>query len=83
MPKPKGSLGSYLDVPDLDAQWLAASGWTRFAISGPTTARPAMNAAVNPPYVALPGLQFLDTTLSKSIVFDGATWRDPTTGNSI
>jgi hypothetical protein len=78
-----GVPGTYQDVPDFDAGVLNANGWTRVALSGPTSARPSTNYTVNPPYVAAPSLHFLDTTLGKIVVFDGATWRDPVTGSAV
>ncbi len=65
------------DVPDMDAGILAANGWVRVALSGPTTARPSANPTVTPPYTAARGLHFYDTTLGAVVIFDGATWRTP------
>lgn len=75
--------GSALDVPDFDAEILGAGGWIKAALSGTTAQRPSTNYAANPPYVAAPGLHFIDTTLSLEIVFDGTTWRNPITGASV
>ena len=72
-----GALGTAQDVPDMDAGILAANGWIRAALSGPTTARPSANPTVTPPYTAAPGLHFYDTTLNEVVIFDGATWRTP------
>jgi hypothetical protein len=33
--------------------------------------------------VSAPGVHFLDTTINKFIVFDGVTWRDPTSGAAV
>src|SRR5579871_6225092 len=67
--------GHAVDAPDMDAAILGANGWTRVALSGPTTARPTTNPNTAPPYVAAPGVVFYDTTLSAPVIFDGATWR--------
>ena len=76
------SPGMVLDVPDFDAQMLRAQGWSAvcFGIwtlvqggSGPTAQRPA-----NPPVEN----HYFDTTLGKLVVWDGANWRDPGTGNT-
>jgi hypothetical protein len=65
--------GSYLDVPDFDADVLAANGWLAGSTHGTdvTAARPA-----NPKK----GATFSDTTLGYNIVFDGKNWRNPVTG---
>jgi hypothetical protein len=78
-----GVPGTAIDVPDFDAGVLAANGWTRVALSGASSARPPINPNASPPYTAAAGLHYLDTTLGKIIVFDGATWRDPSTGASV
>jgi hypothetical protein len=74
-----GEPGSVFDIVDCDAVMLSANGWTKVALSGPTSARPS----TNPPYVAAPGLQFFDTSLGKIIIFDGTVWRDPVNGNAV
>jgi hypothetical protein len=73
--------GMALDVIDSDAQILTANGWIKIAPSGPTSARPTPST-LSAPYIAAPGFQFFDTSLNKIIAFDGATWRDPATGNA-
>lgn len=75
--------GTMIDVPDFDAAGLCGNGYTRIALSGPTSARPSTNPNMSPPYVAAPGVLFLDTTLGKLIVHDGVTWRDPVTGSAV
>ena len=72
-----GAPGTAQDVSDMDAGILAANGWIKVALSGPTTARPSANPTVTPPYTAARGLHFYDTTLSAVVIFDGATWRTP------
>lgn len=74
--------GVAVDVISFDADVLVANSWTKVAVSGPTSARPSSNPNVTPPYLATAGFHFLDITLSKIVVFDGQTWRDPITGNS-
>jgi hypothetical protein len=75
--------GTVADVPDFDAQVLAANGWVKVGWSGPTTARPPANQVTAAPYFAVPGCHFVDTTLAAVIVFDGATWRNPVTGAAV
>jgi hypothetical protein len=76
--------GSLLDVPDQDAQVLGANGWMQVgALSGPSTARPSPLLGVSAPYQATAGFLFYDSTLSKVIVYDGLTWRDPATGDAV
>jgi hypothetical protein len=77
-----GAPGTTIDVPDFDAGPLAANGWTKVALSGPTTARPT-TLTTGGQYTAGVSSQFFDTTLGKLIVFDGAGWRDPATGNAV
>jgi hypothetical protein len=75
--------GQALDIFDADAETLAANGWISVCLSGPTTQRPSTNMNGSPPYTAVAGFKFLDTTLGKIIVFDGANFRDPVTGASV
>lgn len=70
-----GAPGTAQDAPDFDAGVLAANGWTKVSLSGPTTARPSPLAGVTAPYQAALGLHFYDTTLSEFVIYDGATWR--------
>jgi hypothetical protein len=80
---PAVSPGTVVDVPDFDAPTLVANGYTRIAISGPTSSRPTTNQVSGGLYYAAPGVSFLDTTISKWICWDGATWRDPVTGSAV
>lgn len=68
--------GATVDVPDFDANVMMANGWTRAASGGvgATTARPA-----NPSN----GMQFHDTTLGYTIVWEGKAWRNPATGAAV
>ena len=68
--------GSYIDVPDFDADVLVANGWSAAASHGAdvTAARPT-----NPKK----GATFLDTTLGYNVVFDGKYWRNPVTGVAV
>jgi hypothetical protein len=75
--------GQALDIFDADAETLAANGWISVCLSGPTSARPSPNLNVSPPYIAAPGFKFLDTTLGKIVVYDGAAFRDPVTGDAV
>jgi hypothetical protein len=74
--------GTVIDVPDFDAACLCANGYTRIAISGPTSARPTTNQASGSLYYAAPGVTFLDITIGALVVFDGKTWRNPVTGGA-
>jgi hypothetical protein len=78
-----GAPGVAMDVVDFDAQVLTANGWIFIAPSGPTSARPSPRAGATPGYIAALGSDFWDTTLNKYVVFDGAAWRDPATGNAV
>jgi hypothetical protein len=67
--------GSTLDVIDADARVLAANGWAITASAvGATATRPA-----NPRF----GQTFHDTTLGVTVIWEGAAWRDPATGNAV
>jgi hypothetical protein len=72
--------GQPIDVPDFDGNALEANGWILVAPSGPSSARPAGTLGM---YAAKPGVKFFDTTLDKLIEFDGAVWRDPSTGGAV
>lgn len=78
-----GAPGSVMDILDADAMVLSANGWIRVAASGTTAQRPTTNMYTNPPYIAAPGVTYWDVTLSKLIVFDGLTWRDPNNGDAV
>jgi hypothetical protein len=75
--------GAAIDIVDFDAGVLSANGWVKVALTGPTSARPSTNPNGTPPYLATAGLHYVDTTLDKVVVFDGATWRDPLTGSAV
>lgn len=70
------AVGSTIDVPDQDAAVMTANGWLTAAPGGAaaTASRP-----LNP----LRGMVFHDTTLGYNIVWDGKTWRNPTSGASV
>jgi hypothetical protein len=74
-----GTPGQAIDVPDTDSDVLCANGWIFVALSGPTSARPT--AATVPS--AQTGLHYFDSTLGIIVVFDGAVFRDPATGNAV
>jgi hypothetical protein len=71
--------GNVVDVLDSDAAELQSNGWVWICPSGTTSARPSTALGLNQ---ATPGQQYYDTTVSKLIVYDGATWRDPSTGGA-
>lgn len=70
------TVGSTIDVPDQDAQVMTANGWISATVGGvgATTARPA-----NP----TKGQIFHDSTLGYNIIWDGKTWRNPTSGAAV
>jgi hypothetical protein len=71
--------GASIDVPDQDAFVMLANGWVTAAGGGADTTvnRPRTLPNGQP----LPkGLQFHDTTLNITVVWDGKTWRNPNTG---
>jgi hypothetical protein len=65
------------DVNSGDAASLRSQGFIVVAQSGPTSARPVFSAGQSP------GFMYLDTTLGKIVVWDGAAFRDPNTGSSV
>jgi len=69
------ALGSTIDIVDFDAWALAsAAGWVQVAPVGTTAQRPPK-----------PGIQqfYHDTSLAKTIIWEGAAWRDPATGTAV
>jgi hypothetical protein len=71
-----GTPGTPIDVPDFDAFALEANGWLTTALHGvgTTAARP-----LNP----FKGMVYLDTTLAVPIKYDGANWRNQSSGASV
>lgn len=78
--------GTVFDVPREDAEKLAANGFFYVGIGGgrgspepaqvgTTSARPTQAAVAVP---LQPGTQYIDTTIGKIIVWDGAIFRDYT-----
>ena len=65
--------GSTIDVPDFDAAVLLANGWVN-AING------SVGTTAQRPTRSLLGTNYLDTTISAVVVWDGKTWRDAITG---
>jgi hypothetical protein len=61
-------------LPD-DAVELAPRGWLQLPTFGTTAQRPA-GPTLNP------GALHVDSTVSKTVVWDGANWRDVTTGST-
>jgi hypothetical protein len=70
--------GAFVDVPDFDAGELEVNGWTIATLGGfgPTSGRPRPDATKR-------GLTFVDTSLSKMIICNGAAWLDPVTGAEV
>ena len=71
--------GTVVDVPINDAAILAANGWVPVAYSGHTADRPSGTLVLGDADSKLGG-KFLDIDINKLVVFDGRTWRDPSTG---
>lgn len=65
--------GGVQDVPEFDSSHLQANGWVFLATSGPTAGRPTSALGTHPLFV---GTKYWDTTLSKTIMWDGKVWRD-------
>lgn len=74
--------GQYIDAlgdpASGDAATLGSQGFIAICASGPTSSRP--NFATSSVGIGVRDVLFLDTTLGKIVVFDGASWRDPVTG---
>ncbi len=67
--------GTAVDAHESDTHALESAGYAVVAPSGPTASRPSAPAK---------GQRFVDTTINKLIVADGAgTWRDPITGAAV
>ena len=69
------AVGAIVAVLETDEIQMLPNGWMRLPAFGATAARPALNS-----YALTPGSLFVDTTVSKTVVWDGANWRDITTG---
>jgi hypothetical protein len=59
-----------------DASSLSSQGFLLIAASGTTAQRP------NGMGIQKPGFLYVDTTIAKVVVWDGANWRDPVTGST-
>lgn len=68
--------GTFLDLPDnsADLNIYTANGWVKIGYVGTTA-----NRRENQPI----GTKYVDTTLSKIVVFDGIAWRDPVSGSAV
>ncbi len=72
--------GQILDVP-AGTQGKYGSDVTIIGLVGPTTDRPTNTQPESQaPFSLAKNLRYLDTTLGVTIVYDGATWRNPVTG---
>ena len=75
--------GGYIDAlgdPGGDASALGSQGFIPICASGPTSSRPSFSTTTVG--VGMRDVLYLDTTISKIVVWDGANWRDPVTGSS-
>jgi hypothetical protein len=59
------------DVVEFDATHLQSNGWGVLAPSGPTAQRPSSAEGV---YPLLPWVRYWDTTISKTVMWNGANW---------
>jgi hypothetical protein len=66
--------GTPITVNDYDAHVLEANGWINSGLTGTTANRP-----VKPPV----GTEYIDSSLSLAIFWDGANWRNRVTGASV
>ena len=66
--------GAAVDVPAMDAGVLGANGWAMVAGSGTTAQRPT-----NPFF----GQLYHDNTVGYVIIWEGAAWRQPSTGSAV
>jgi hypothetical protein len=68
--------GAAIDVPDADGVALQGAGWQASCrgYAGASSARPTDVG------VGSAGLEFLDSTLGITIVYDNFNWRNPATG---
>jgi hypothetical protein len=71
-----------LDLPDHQAEYLAANGWLKIGTVGSTASRPSSSIANGGAgvYTAQANSHHVDTTLGVLVIFDGAAWRNPLTG---
>ena len=73
-----GVPGQVKDLPVFIAS--AMNNWIGVCEVGTTANRPTVP---DPSRQVLRGLQYIDTTLGKVIMHDGATWRDVLNGNAV
>jgi hypothetical protein len=75
-----------LDIDAVDAPLLQANGWLVIGPVGPTASRPLPGSRQSGvPVAASHGTRYIDTDLSKEIVFDDRrqVWIDPVTGATV
>jgi len=72
--------GTVVDVNDSGSAALQANGLFVCSIVGTTAQRPTLTDSPQP---LQPGLDYFDTTLGKTITFDGLTWRAPLNANAV
>src|SRR5947207_2550010 len=64
---------SPLDVLEQDSNTLQANGWAFLGMVGATAQRPTSALGTHPLFV---GVRFYDTTVSKTLLWNGAVWKD-------
>jgi hypothetical protein len=76
--------GGYIDAvgdpASGDASALSSQGFIPICASGPTASRPVFSTTSVG--VGIRDVLYLDTTISKIVVWDGSAWRDPVTGST-
>lgn len=73
-----GVVGTPQVVPDFDAKLLEANGWMSGGqLNGTFT------TAARPTTGLFKDMEIMDSTLGYIIIYDGATWRNPSTGAAV
>ncbi len=72
--------GTTYDAPDQDAAVLEANG---FLSTGGPTCIGVGTTALRPTTGLFIGASYVDTTLAYVVVYDGALWRNPSSGASV
>lgn len=61
------------DVPEHDSNALQANGWAFLGAVGTSAQRPTSSLGTHPLFV---GQRYYDTTVSKTLLWNGAVWKD-------
>lgn len=68
-----GSSGNPVDVNEQDSNTLQANGWAFLGMVGTTAQRPTSALGTHPLVL---GQRYYDTTVSKTLLWNGAVWKD-------